>query len=324
MASIYVPTTRPPSEPTAGPSSFAAHTAEGAAGTLNGAGATPPAFAAHLLPLYDLSHASPLSGTQDLISLFHLDPLYNTFLRPYLDPSLTSAGTGGSSSALPLVGAADNPAASPAPGSGGEAGAAGVVVGKIDLKKGKGKAAAAPPAAAASPAPQPPVVGSPAPGALKIMLGGIKFGSARGGGSPSPSPSVGPDGGATGAARAAAAVAKPAKRLKMEKGFEWMVGDVLGIPPVNKRNPHPNFLQHLVLNPDPAPCPPLHPLDASQLREAFTLERGGLAGFDMGVWEGRPAAGAFGQVEVKKKKKKRKPDQQGQQHGGNDPKKQRH
>ena len=32
-----------------------------------------------------------MTGTQDLISHFHLEPLYDTFLRPYLPSSLTSA-----------------------------------------------------------------------------------------------------------------------------------------------------------------------------------------------------------------------------------------
>lgn len=57
-------------------------------------------------------HPSPLSGTQDLISHFHLEPLYDTFLRPYLPSSLSSAApvdaadqlsVGGASGAHPLA-----------------------------------------------------------------------------------------------------------------------------------------------------------------------------------------------------------------------------
>lgn len=80
----------------------------------------------------------------------------------------------------------------------------------------------------------------------------------------------------------------------MEKGFDWMIGDVLGLPPSQKRTNAPNYLQHLVLNPDPVPCGELRPFGADELREAWGLEKGGLAGFDMAIWEGRGAATAGG------------------------------
>ncbi|GAA6037530.1 hypothetical protein JCM8097_008240 [Rhodosporidiobolus ruineniae] len=279
----------PPPAPLAGPSSQPTHPLRPA----------PHDYHKHLLTL-DNPHPSPLSGTQDLISLFHLAPSYNTFLRPYLDPALLAGQSSLSAFDGPPVGAAaaDSPAASPAPG----------VPGKIDLGKAKGKGRAG--AGAATPTPGSPAAATPTPGpggvGLKISLGGIKLGSAGRGGSPSPSPSVGPDG----LAGLAGGAGKPAKRLKMEKGFEWMVGDVLGLPPTLRRPNPPGApsLRDLVLNPDPAPCPPLTPFDATQLREAFTLERGGLAGFDMGVWEGRAQAGAAGGAD-RKKKKKRKHDQ---------------
>ncbi|GAA5906323.1 hypothetical protein JCM6882_002701 [Rhodosporidiobolus microsporus] len=261
-----------------------------------------PAWSRYLLEP-DNQHPSPLSGTQDLLTTFHLDPVYNTFLRPYLDPSLLSTSAAGQ---LPAFGSAGAGAAeSPAP-----------TPGRIEVGKGKGKAVAspAPPMAAASPAPG---------GGLKITLGGVKFGGARGG-SPSPSPSVGPAGAADGAALAAGAGGaggKPAKRLKMEKGFEWMVGDVLGLPPTSRRpTAAPNFLQSLILNPDPTPCPPLAQLDPAQLREAFMMEKGGLAGFDMGVWERRSAAAGEGGTRKKKKKRKNDHHPPGD---GSDPKKQR-
>ncbi|GAA6025860.1 hypothetical protein JCM10207_003235 [Rhodosporidiobolus poonsookiae] len=264
----------------------------------------PQPWTQHLLTL-DNPHPSPLSGTQDLLSLFHLEPLYNTFLRPYLDPNLLAH----TPHHLPPVGA-ESPAASPAP-----------VPGAVSLGKDKGKGKAVGPGAgagvgagagAATPA-------SPAPGAgagmgLKITLGGIKFGGGGGsrGLSPSPSPLVGAEGG----------LEKRKKALKMEKGFEWMVGDVLGLPSL-PRPPQP-ILRDLVLNPDPAPCPPLVPFDAQQLRDAFTLQKGGLAGFDMGIWERQAGVGGAGDGERKKKKKKRKFDAQRPEGGGaQDPKKQR-
>ncbi|GAA5834522.1 hypothetical protein JCM11251_007031 [Rhodosporidiobolus azoricus] len=265
-----------------------------------------PSWSRYLLQP-DNPHPSALSGTQDLLTTFHLDSVYNTFLRPYLDPALLSSASGGVQGALPAFGAADAGGGvdSPAPSPG-----------RIEVgNKGKGKAVES------APAPVPAAAASPAPGAgLKITLGGIKFGAGGGrGGSPSPSPSVGPPGAGEGTGGAGAG--KPAKRLKMEKGFEWMVGDVLGLPPSSRRTTvPPNFLQSLILNPDPAPCPALVPLDGGQLREAFTLDKGGLAGFDMGVWEGRPAVGSVGGGEKKKKKKRKNDHPPGD---GSDPKKQR-
>ncbi|GAA5959742.1 hypothetical protein JCM21900_006367 [Sporobolomyces salmonicolor] len=228
----------------------------------------------------DNPYPSPLSGTQDLISLFHLEPLYNTFLRPYLTPPPPASGAEALPPPPPT--GADSPAA-PFPGA----------VGSI---KGKEKAfAPAQVQGVESPSP-----GGPGAGAgLKITLGGIKFGGAP----------AARAGGADAAAAAAAAGPGPGgapgggkpKKLKMDKSYAHMVSDILGRNTIKKSLD----LSHLVLNPDPTPCPPLHPFDAQQLRDAFTLKPGGLAGFDMGVWE-KDVVGAGG--EPKKKKKKRKAD----------------
>lgn len=134
---------------------------------------------------------------------------------------------------------------------------------------------------------------------LKITLGGIKLaGTTVAAGAES--------------ADGAGAGGKKPKRPKMDKSFDYMVGDVLGsstslFPPFpysqahsddsiqragRISQPHPSShpsssLLYLISNPDPAPCPPIHPLDPSQLRDAFTLKQGGLSGFDMSLWEGR-------------------------------------
>ncbi|GAA5926659.1 hypothetical protein JCM1841_003196 [Sporobolomyces salmonicolor] len=217
-------------------------------------------------------YPSPLSGTQDLISLFHLEPLYNTFLRPYLTPP-PPASASDALPPLPPTGA-DSPAA-PFPGA----------VGSI---KGKEKAfAPAQVQGVESPSPG----GSGAGAGLKITLGGIKFGGA---------PAARAGGADAAAATGPGPGGKP-KKLKMDKSYAHMVSDILGRNTIKKSLD----LSHLVLNPDPTPCPPLHPFDAQQLRDAFTLRPGGLAGFDMGVWE-KDVVGAGG--EAKKKKKKRKAD----------------
>ncbi|GAA6006729.1 uncharacterized protein JCM10292_003473 [Rhodotorula paludigena] len=216
-------------------------------------------------------YPSPLSGTQDLITRFHLAPLYDTFLRPYLPAALHPTD--------------------PAP--------------TLALPS----AAAAAPAVPPSPSPAPPPAAAAGGAGLKITLGGIKFGG----------PSSGNSAGTSDAGPAAGggAAGKKRKAPRMDKTYEHMVGDVLG------RISHPRSsssststststsLLHLISNPDPAPCPPLHALDATQLREAFTLKPGGLAGFDMGVWEARGAlgtGGGGGRHGGGKKKKKRKHD----------------
>ena len=69
------------------------------------------------------------------------------------------------------------------------------------------------------------------------------------------------------------------------------------------------YLTHLVLNPDPTPCPPLVVPDASLLREGLTLKVGGLAGFDMSVWEnsiGEEGGGGGERKKVSKLGKKTK------------------
>lgn len=45
-------------------------------------------------PVLTDTNPSPLSGSQDLLSLFHLTPLYDTYVRPYLP---TQAGEGAES-----------------------------------------------------------------------------------------------------------------------------------------------------------------------------------------------------------------------------------
>ncbi|BGP43639.1 hypothetical protein JCM10450v2_007813 [Rhodotorula kratochvilovae] len=241
-------------------------------------GAAQPPWARHLLSL-DNPHPSPLSGTDDLLSLFRLEPVYDTFLRPYLPVS----------AALP-------PAPSLLP----------------DLA----------PATAPKPAPASPSPAPGPPGGLKITLGGIKFGGAGGSGASAGGESAdGPAGGG------GAGGEKKRKRPRMEKTYEHMVGDVLGRishPRTTTTTAAHSSLLHLISNPDPTPCPPLHTLDAPQLREAFTLRPGQLAGFDMSLWEARPGgAGAGGE---RKKKKKRKHDDAsggGGGGGGGEAKKQR-
>ncbi|KDE07267.1 hypothetical protein MVLG_02487 [Microbotryum lychnidis-dioicae p1A1 Lamole] len=44
---------------------------------------------------------SPLSGSRDLISLFHLEPLYDTHLRPFLPQDSTSTGSNNSTTSDP-------------------------------------------------------------------------------------------------------------------------------------------------------------------------------------------------------------------------------
>ncbi|BGP27792.1 hypothetical protein JCM10295v2_006769 [Rhodotorula toruloides] len=219
-------------------------------------------------------HPSPLSGTQDLISIFHLSPLYDTFLRPYLPTNL--APTASSADAEVEAGAVKGQ----------------VLLGKAAQLAAQGghlKASPASPMPSASAA----AAGEAKPGGgagLKITLGGIKLAGTTLAGS------------AEGADGAGGSGKKP-KRPKMDKSYDYMVGDVLG----RITEPHPSSspsssLLHLISNPDPAPCPPIQPLDPSQLREAFTLKQGGLSGFDMSLWEGRGAEkGGAG-----RKKKKRK------------------
>lgn len=55
------------------------------------------------------------------------------------------------------------------------------------------------------------------------------------------------------------------------------------------------------MNPDPQPCPPLLPPEEALLREGLTLKPGGLAGFDMSVWE----SGTTGPGDESRKKVRR-------------------
>ncbi|GAA6018965.1 hypothetical protein JCM11491_005696 [Sporobolomyces phaffii] len=224
---------------------------------------------------------SPLSGTRDLITEFHLDSLYNTFLRPYLPPATANAPP---SSLAPAT------ADSPAPPA---------VKGAVSIK-GKERAVPAPAPRVDSPAPY--AVASPAPpgggggGGFKITLGGIKLNSSAGGG-------VGIAPVAAGAA--ATTSSGKVKRVKMEKNYSHMVQDILGRNSIKKDQ----YLSHLVMNPDPPPCPPLVRPDAQLLRDGLTLKVGGLAGFDMSMWENPPpgdaSAAGFGGDERKKKKKRK-------------------
>ncbi|GAA6055062.1 hypothetical protein JCM3770_001779 [Rhodotorula araucariae] len=249
-----------------------------------------PQWARHLVALEaddGHAHPSPLSGTRDLVSLFHLEPVYDTFLRPYLPPVSTN-GTRN-----------DNE------------------------DKGKDKHAPIP----ADPHPASP---SPAPtpsSGLKITLGGIKFGSAGGSGQSAGGDSA--DGPSGQPGPGAPPPDKKRKRPRMDKTYEYMVGDVLGRishpRTASTAAPNNSSLLHLVSNPDPAPCPPLHQLDPAQLRDAFTLRPGQLAGFDMTLWEARstaPASGG-GLGERKKRKKRKHDDAPGSGGGAGDPKKQR-
>ncbi|GAA5825039.1 hypothetical protein JCM5353_001155 [Sporobolomyces roseus] len=230
------------------------------------------------------SHPSSLSGTQDLITLFQLDTLYNTFLRPYLPPPSTSSTN---STSEPLN------ADSPIP-----------IKGAVSLK-GKEKAIVG------SPAPQ--IVASPAPGGgtggFKITLGGIKFGSSGGGAS---GISMNGDLGAS-----SSGTSGKVKRIKMEKNYTHLVSDIPGRNSIKKDQ----YLTHLIMNPDPQSCPPLLPPEEALLREGLTLKPGGLAGFDMSVWEsGTQGPGD----ESRKKKKKRKIEgDTGQGGGGGSGKKQK-
>ncbi|GAA5872578.1 hypothetical protein JCM1840_004842 [Sporobolomyces johnsonii] len=287
----------PAPAPAAGPSSLAhqpSTEANAHASTSRGSGN----LSAYLLQP-DNPYPSPLSGTQDLISLFHLEPLYNTFLRPYLPPPPPASSSDALAPPHPPAGA-DSPAPAPVKGA----------VGSI---KGKEKAldqSHVPPQGVGSPGPGGGGGGGGGAG-LKITLGGIKFGGAT-------APAAGGGADAAAGPGGAAGGGKP-KKLKMDKSYAHMVSDILGRNTIKKSLD----LSHLVLNPDPTPCPPLHPFDAQQLRDAFTLKPGGLAGFDMGIWE-KDVVGAGGEA-GKKKKKKRKADAGGDPHapgaGGGDHKK---
>ncbi|KWU45568.1 hypothetical protein RHOSPDRAFT_32873 [Rhodotorula sp. JG-1b] len=263
----------------------------------------------HLVSLHN-PHPSPLSGTQDLISHFQLEPLYDTFLRPYLPSSLTSVPVDAADQLS--VGAPSNGGAPPL--SSTQATTLPLPVpGQVVLPTNRSKLNKA----TTSPAPPSTPGGG---GGFKITLGGIKLAGLT-------SPALAS---ASTAASSTAATHKKPKRPKMEKSYDYMVGDVLGRisqPRSASSSGAASSLLHLVSNPDPAPCPPLHPFDPHQLREAFTLKPGGLAGFDMTIWEARDpsgtgasAGGGFGE-ERRRKKKKRKHDDPN--NIATDPKKQR-
>ncbi|GAA5912655.1 uncharacterized protein JCM6883_005342 [Sporobolomyces salmoneus] len=247
-------------------------------------------YSAYLLEPTNV-HPSPLSGTLDLITLFNLDPLYNTFLRPYLPPSALghSTNSNGSGNAGPGAVNADSPIP---------------LKGAVSLK-GKERERIQP-----SPVPSPAyAVASPAPGGgtaaggggFKITLGGIKLTSSSINAAPNATTTTG---------------SGKVKKVRMEKQYSHMIQDILGRNSIKKDT----FLTHLVMNPDPVPCPPLHPPDGRLLRDGLTLKPGGLAGFDMGLWENGPAEGEGAE---KKKKKKRKQQDGGTGQGESDRKKQK-
>ena len=156
----------------------------------------PPLEAANSPPCFRLdSHPSSLSGTQDLITLFQLDTLYSTFLRPYLPPPSSSSSTA-QPSTEPIN------ADSPLP-----------IKGAVSLK-GKEKAIVSPPG--------PQIVASPAPGGgtggFKITLGGIKFGSS-GNLSSSLNGNAGDSTIGSGG---------KVKRIKMDKNYSHLISDIPG------------------------------------------------------------------------------------------------
>ncbi|GAA5871513.1 hypothetical protein JCM3774_006284, partial [Rhodotorula dairenensis] len=251
----------------------------------------------------DSPHPSPLSGTQDLIGHFHLEPLYDTFLRPYLASHLVSASAAaappaaldtdqvshGAASAATTHGAPPRTASTlatttttttlpPVPGQ--------VVLPSSATATAKGRGGLANQQIKATPAsPATSAAGAGVAGGLKITLGGIKLAGLN----PGPTPST--PGNLTGGA----GTGKKPRKPKMDKSYDYMVGDVLGrISQPRGSGPNPSSLLHLVSNPDPTPCPPLHPFDPAQLSDAFALKPGGLAGFDMTIWEARDPSGAAG------------------------------
>jgi hypothetical protein len=190
-----------------------------------------------------------LSGTKDLITLFNLDPLYNTFLRPYLPPSTsTTTLSKGSKGKGKEILDSPTPTTIQSPKQGG-------------------------PYAVASPAP-------PGGGGFKITLGGIRLNSHN-------LTTTGSGGtGIVSSSSGASGNGGKVKRIKMEKNYSHMIQDVLGRNSIKKDQ----FLTRLVLNPDPPPEPPslfVVP-DEQLLRDGLSLKIGGLAGFDMGLWENDP------------------------------------
>jgi hypothetical protein len=168
-------------------------------------------------------HPSPLSGTQDLISHFHLEPLYDTFLRPYLPSSLSSAApvdaadqlsVGGASGAHPLAppSASSTQATTTLPPVPGQVVLPTTTNNNRSKQLSKGAQIKATPA---SPAPSTP--GPAAGGGLKITLGGIKLAGLT-------SPALA----TASTASLTAATQKKPKRPKMDKSYDYMVGDVLG------------------------------------------------------------------------------------------------
>ncbi|POY75508.1 hypothetical protein BMF94_1410 [Rhodotorula taiwanensis] len=295
---------------------------------------------ANLLSL-DNPHPSPLSGTRDLISQFHLEPLYDTFLRPYLPSSLSStAHLGGGGPHTDADQYSVGGASGPGGGGGGPAMTIGgqqsnsthattmttlpPVPGQVVLQPaGGGRSHAQRGGAHVKATPASPTGTSTTAGGgggLKITLGGIKLAGLN-------APALAATGGGSGLAPGDSGTPqKKPRKPKMDKSYEYMVGDVLGRISQPRANTAASALSsssllHLVSNPDPAPCPPLHPFDAQQLREAFTLKPGTLAGFDMSIWEARDPNGGVGGPgdERRRKKKKRKHDDP----NATDPKKQR-
>ncbi|GAA5967152.1 hypothetical protein JCM3765_001547 [Sporobolomyces pararoseus] len=254
-----------------------------------------PDYSSYLLQPTNI-HPSSLSGTQDLITLFQLDSLYNTFLRPYLPPNTTTTTTnaGGGGGVSTTTTTADSP----------------IPPGVISIKgKEKASPVQSPAYAVASPA---PTTGG---GGFKITLGGIKLNASM---SSSSLPTLN-NLNQTGTGTTIGTGGK-VKRIKMEKNYSHMIQDILGRNSIKKDQ----YLTHLVMNPDPPPCPSLVLPDSSLLRDGLTLKVGGLAGFDMSVWENSVGEEGGGGGERKKKKKRKQQQQQQDGTGGeSDRKKQR-
>ncbi|KAM0751273.1 hypothetical protein T439DRAFT_325424 [Meredithblackwellia eburnea MCA 4105] len=226
----------------------------------------------HRLP-FTLSHAgwttdtipSPLSGRQDLMSLFNLLPLYDTHVRPYLSPSLLSATPNDPATVGPGGGAGGGggtDAHSPGKGKGKER----EVVTTTNTNTTSGAGAGA--------------VGVSTP----TMSVGFTIGGVRIGGTTVINPPT------------TASGADEKKKQKMEKTYSKLVLDIPGRNTIRKDS----HLQNLVLNPDIQP-PQIVPFDEQTLREGFSLKAGPLPGFDAMIWE----ADLPGEGGKKKKKKRK-------------------
>jgi hypothetical protein len=155
------------------------------------------------LLLQPTSSAPPsyLTGSKDLISLFSLNPLYNTYVLPYLTPSALASIPGGGAG----VGGAPSK----------------------NNEKGKGKEAGS-----RDPSLPPSLVisSSHGPVSSEMAVGGSLDGSMGAGAGRKIGFSMGGIklGGDTGAAEAVGGKGAKKKKLKFEKTYESLVSDVAG------------------------------------------------------------------------------------------------